>query len=161
MRLHLLQGLAVKSYDFIDSASDERVEVVAIESKTVPYTLVIRRQFCPKAVDCDLVVVIEVLQSAYDLSDGCDVRVLAIVRMVQQRLSLEVGVGEVYSQNEVQSRPVDDVGEEGVAVDPHPFKNSRVASHKTVLVDTMRGCLLLLLGLASLSQQGMQDQLFS
>lgn len=66
------------------------MEVVAIECETVADALVIRRQFGPEAVDCDLVVVIEVLQGAYDLSNGCDVRVLAVVGVMQQGLSFEV-----------------------------------------------------------------------
>ena len=104
-----------------------------------------------------MVVVIEVLKSAYDFSDGHDVRVFAVVGMVEQGLSLEVGVGEVYPQNEVQSSAIDDVGKEGVAVDSHPFQDSHISCHKAVLVDTMRCCFLLLLGLANLSQQGLQD----
>lgn len=104
-----------------------------------------------------MVVVIEVLKGTYDFSDGCDVRVFAVIGMVEQSISLEVGVGEVYAQNEMESSAIDDVGKEGVAVDSYPFQDSHVTCHKAVLVDTMRCCFLLLLGLANLSQQGLQD----
>ena len=51
-----------------------------------------------------------------------------------QGLALEIGVGVVDAEDEMQAGAVDDVGEEGVAGDLEPVDDCHAAGHETVLV---------------------------
>jgi hypothetical protein len=143
VRLDAPQSLLVKTHNFIDSASDQRVIVVAVEGKALSHALVVGREARSKAVERDLIVVVEVLQHAHYLANGQDVGVAVVIGVVQ-RLPPEVGVGEVDAQQQVQPRPVHDVGQKGIAVYLCPAQHSHVAHHEPILIDPLGKALLVL-----------------
>ena len=78
MGLDLIEVLFVQPNDLIYPACDEWMEIVPIESETLSHTGVVGWQFCPVPIECDLVVVVEILQHPYDLPNRRDVYIFLI-----------------------------------------------------------------------------------
>lgn len=143
MRLYLLQGSPIKLDDLIYASRDQGMIVVAVECKALSHTLVVRRQAGPEPVYCNLIAVIKILQHTNDLPDSRYVLVLLFdVRM--QVVILEVGVSEVDAQDEMESRPVGNIGQKGIAVYLLPFHESDKANHEAILVHPLMVLLVLL-----------------
>jgi len=153
VRLHLAQVLAVQLDDLFHSACHQRLEVVPVQRKALPHRLVVGREFGSEAVECDLVVVVEVLKHADYFFDGQDVEVLVVALGMQR----ESGVGVVDAEDEVKPGAVDDVGEEGVLVDLLPGVDLDLALELPALLDAFGAVLLLLVLVVGVHEAAQQD----
>ncbi len=91
-----------------------------------------------KAIQCNLVVVVKILEDADNLAHGLNIDVGAVNDLMQALAILVVGVTKVNPEYQVQLGAIDNVGNETIPNDLAPLIDLNDPHHKPVLVHTLR-----------------------